>query len=255
MTTLFASDIHLSEERPAVTELFLDFLQRGTRPGDDLYLLGDLFEAWVGDDDLSPLHRAIVHALRWRSEAGVRLHVMPGNRDFLLGTAFAQMSGARLMQDPTPIVVAGVPTLLAHGDALCTDDVEYQRFRAEVRKPAVQQAFLDLPLEQRRRLGQLYREGSRRGQETCAVVMDVNQHAVAEAMGCFKARRLIHGHIHRPGIHHFDLDGTPATRVVLGDWNGSGTLASCEGTTFRLFRWSSDADRGEGRDGVVPDCL
>jgi UDP-2,3-diacylglucosamine hydrolase len=252
VTTLFASDVHLSEERPAVTELFLDFLGRGTSIDDDLYLLGDMFEAWVGDDDLSPLHRAVIQALRLRSEAGVRLHVMPGNRDFLLGTAFAQMAGTRLVEDPSVIIVAGVPTLLAHGDALCTDDVEYQQFRAEVRKPEVQRAFLGLPLEQRRRMGQLYRERSR-GQQTCAPAMDVNEQAVAEAMGRYKARRLIHGHIHRPGIHNIDLDGTPATRVVLGDWDTCGIVASCRGTALTLFCWGGDAEHGVGRDFALWD--
>src|SRR3569623_1511570 len=218
-TTLFISDLHLSADRPALTALFLVFLRERAPRAETLYILGDLFEVWLGDDAVHPAYHPVLSALR---ELAARrpVYVMHGNRDFLLGNAFAQASGCRLLADPSVIDLNGERTLLMHGDVLCTDDVEYQQFRAHVRNPETEQQFRDAS-----------RERSRYKTEE---IMDVNQEAVAAVMRAHDVRQFIHGHTHRPAIHRFTLDGREARRIVLGDWYEQGSVLVCDEASCRL---------------------
>ena len=219
MSNLFISDLHLDPSRPQIVDLFLDLLAREARTAAALYILGDLFESWIGDDDDTPLAAQVADATRALRDAGVPVYFMHGNRDFLLGESYATRAGMILLTDPNIVNVGGQRTLLMHGDTLCTDDVEYQKFRAMVRNPRWQQQFLALPIEERRAFAAQARGESRRHTaDAKAEIMDVNQAAVAAAMREHDVRRLIHGHTHRPAVHRFDLDGAPAERIVLGDW-------------------------------------
>jgi len=231
---LFVSDLHLAPERPAVTRAFLEFL-RGAET-DRLYILGDLFEAWVGDDDDSPLAQSVTAALAAASARGIRLYFLAGNRDFSVGRRFARSTGAHLLGDRESVSIAGRRLLLLHGDTLCTDDSEYQQFRALVRDPAWQTQFLARPLAERRAMAAQMRETSRqRTGEKRAEIMDVNREAVAATMREHGVRTLIHGHTHRPAIHAFSLDGQPARRIVLGDWYEQGSVLRCEGNDCGLL--------------------
>lgn len=235
MATLFISDVHLSAQRPDIGELFRAFLASRAREAQALYILGDLFEAWIGDDAVLPEYRASIESLRSLSATSVPVYVMHGNRDFLLGTRFEAMTGARLLAEPTRIDLYGTPTLLLHGDTLCTDDVDYQRFRAMVRNPAWQQQLLSKTPEERIALAKQYREMSLAQTAIKASdIMDVNQGAVAATLREHKLLQMIHGHTHRPAIHDFSLDGTPARRIVLGDWYEQGSLLSCDESGCRL---------------------
>lgn len=233
---LFISDLHLDARRPAITALFLDFLA-GLEPRrcTGLYILGDLFEAWIGDDNDDPHDAQVIAALRAAVQRGVPVWIMHGNRDFLLGERFAAASGCTLLPDPSVIDLDGEPTLLMHGDTLCIDDVEYQQFRAMVRDPAWQRQFLARPLAERRAIAANLRETSRqRTGEKAAEIMDVNPQAVLEALRAHGVRRLIHGHTHRPAVHHMDVDGRPAQRIVLGDWYTQGSVLYAEAGALRL---------------------
>ena len=217
--TLFISDLHLSPERPATLDLFLHFLAGRARESSQLYILGDLFDAWIGDDDDTPLHTQVRAALHALTDSGTACHLLHGNRDFLLGRAFCRETGCTLLRDPTLRVFDGEPTLLMHGDLLCTDDAAYQRFRRRVHNPLVQRLFLWKSLASRRALAADYRDKSRAanaGKPT--EIMDVNQAAVADYLRRFGAVRLIHGHTHRPDEHDVLLDGKPVRRSVLAEW-------------------------------------
>lgn len=219
VSTLFVSDVHLSAARPDAVAAFLRFLDTEARTADALYVLGDLFDLWLGDDDARPPHGQVVDALAALTASGVNLHVAMGNHDFLLGDAFRERTGCTLVAESTVVDLYGTPVLLMHGDQLCTDDTEYQDFRSYVRNPAVQQEFLalDLParVERARSIRELARQLSQRKPED---IMDVNVDAVAAAMTEAGVAHLVHGHTHRPGLHEFSLDGAPARRLVLGDW-------------------------------------
>lgn len=235
MATLFVSDLHLEPARPAITALFLEFLQGRARRAEALYILGDLFEAWVGDDDDAELGQVIADALRALSDSGVPLFFIHGNRDFLLGPRFAAASGMQLLPETTVIELAGEPILLMHGDTLCTDDTEYQKFRARVRAPAWRAQTLALPLAQRRVLASQLRETSRQAtQGKAAEITDVNPAAVDAALCAHGVRHLIHGHTHRPGLHEWTLDGRPARRTVLGDWFAQGSVLRHDADGWRL---------------------
>ncbi len=224
-TSLFVSDIHLDAANPAVVDFFLDFLSARAPQADALYILGDFFEIWIGDDDLSALSRAVIEQLHALSAQGTAVHVMTGNRDFLLGERFAEMSGCRLLPDPTVAEICGTPVLLMHGDTLCTDDTEYQRFRATVRTETWIASFLARPLEARAQFARDLRSASRRKSSAKSeAIMDVNQEAVREALRSHGVRDLIHGHTHRPAIHTLELDGGPARRMVLGDWQAQARI-------------------------------
>ncbi|MEJ2107820.1 MAG: UDP-2,3-diacylglucosamine diphosphatase [Acidiferrobacteraceae bacterium] len=245
MATLFVSDLHLCAERPAVTALFLKFLEGEARDAEALYILGDLFEFWIGDDardqpDMAP----IVHALRAYSDLGIPLFAMHGNRDFLMREGFEEATGAKLLPDPTVIDLYGQATLITHGDYLCTDDVEYQEFRRMVRDPEVQKRFLASSMEERRALVRTYRDASRESTSAKPLeIMDVNPDAVRDAMRKHEVRRLIHGHTHRPAIHDLDLDGQQAQRIVLGDWYDQGSVLVCTPDSCELRGLQMDAVR------------
>ena len=217
--TLFASDLHLDSEAPWAIDAFLAFLAGPARDADSLYLLGDLFEAWVGDDDDNPDNARACDGLKRLTAAGTQVYAIHGNRDFLLGESFETRTGVKLLPDPVSLELHGVPTLLSHGDVFCTDDLPYQELRSIVRRPGWQRRFLSLPLATRRELATAARAGSKAHTERqVPVLMDVNPEAVTRAMRATGARRLVHGHTHRPAIHRFDVDGAPAERVVLAPW-------------------------------------
>jgi len=225
MATLFASDLHLDSEAPWAIDAFLGFLAGPARGCEALYLLGDLFEVWVGDDDDSPDHVRTCAGLKSLADSGVAVYVIHGNRDFLLGGDFARRTGVKLLPDPVLVDLYGVPTLLSHGDVFCTEDPSYQQLRSIVRRPRFQQRFLGLPLEARRKLASAARAGSKAHTErTIPTIMDVNPEAVTRAFRATGARRLIHGHTHRPAIHPGVVDGANTERVVLAPWYES---ASC----------------------------
>jgi UDP-2,3-diacylglucosamine hydrolase len=231
VTRLFASDLHLDPARPEITRQFTDFLGGPAREAQALYLLGDLFEAWLGDDAPGPVGVAVAAALADLAAAGVAVFVMQGNRDFLLGEAFCRRAGARFLPDPVVLVIGGERVLVTHGDALCTGDASYQRLRSLVRDPDVQRAFLSLPLERRRALATEARAGSRAHlAQADEYITDVSQDAVEQVMRDAGVTTLLHGHTHRPGIHRFTLDGRECTRIVLGDWHRHGSV----------LRWDED---------------
>ena len=219
MSALFISDLHLDAARPDATEAFHHFLKRRAAEAEALYILGDLFEAWVGDDDDDPHAARIMDALAELTAAGTPASFVHGNRDFLVGNEFARRTGVQLLPESSTLELAGERILLMHGDTLCTDDHDYQEFRSMVRDPQWQAQFLGLPLAARRALAAQARDASRISTSGKPMqIMDVNESAVAEAMRANGVRRLIHGHTHRPAVHDFELDGAPAARIVLGDW-------------------------------------
>lgn len=229
MATLFVSDLHLDPARPATTALFLDFLARQARQAEACYILGDLFEAWIGDDDDTELRRVVVNALRSLADSGVPVYFLHGNRDFLIGPHFASESGIQLLPETEVIDLYGEPVLLLHGDTLCTDDVDYQAFRAQVRNPVWQARLLEQPLAQRRALAGQLRETSRQAlQQKATDITDVNPAAVNQALRAHGVRRMIHGHTHRPAIHEWTLEKLPVRRAVLGDWYVQGSVLRCD---------------------------
>jgi len=233
--TLFISDLHLDPSLPAVARQFRDFLAGPARRAETLYILGDLFEAWLGDDDPHPGARSVVAELRRLVDSGVRCFVMHGNRDFLLGERFCRESGATLLPDRTTVDLYGERVLLMHGDALCTDDTSYQRLRRILRNPLVLWTLRHLGLAQRRALAQRLRAGSRAHVGTTAPeIMDVNPQAVAQAFRSAGVRTLIHGHTHRPAVHELTLDGHEARRIVLGDWYTQGSALVWSRDGFEL---------------------
>ena len=225
MAALFISDLHIDASRPAITDQFLEFLAAEAVRADALYILGDLFESWVGDDAADSSQAAAIQGIHALTSRGVPCFVMHGNRDFLLSEQFCRMSGARLLPDPLIVTLYGEPVLAMHGDALCTDDRAYQRLRATVREPAWQRQFLALSIAARRTLAGAARTGSRA--HTAAVdyaITDVNADSVAAALRGAGTATLLHGHTHRPAIHALEVDGRPCTRIVLGDWYDQGSL-------------------------------
>lgn len=225
MLTYLISDLHLSPEHESGTALFQQFIKREAAQADCLYVLGDLFEAWVGDDDDDPYLQQIIALFRAFSDAGKALFFMRGNRDFLLGEQFAERTGGSLLADEVVVDMAGQRTLLLHGDQLCTDDTAYQQFRQMVRQSAWQQALLSKPLAERKAIAAEMRRKSRESQQNKAeYIMDINQQALELTMHQHDVRQVIHGHTHRPARHEFSLDGQPATRWVLGDWHESAKI-------------------------------
>ena len=235
MTSLFISDLHLETERPETIDLFCRYLAEAAAGIQRLYILGDLFEAWIGDDDDDAGLVPVVEALRRLTDRGVDCSVMHGNRDFLIGERFCAETGCRLLGDYATVVVNGEAVLLTHGDLLCTDDVDYLALRRTVRDPRWQSEFLAKPLNERRAIAEQLRLRSQ--QEVAAKdyeIMDVNQNAVESVMRRFGVRFLLHGHTHRPGIHRFDIDGADATRIVLGAWEPSGRVVRWDERGFEL---------------------
>lgn len=220
MTTRFIADLHLEEDRRDVTEAFLAFLPQYAHGIEALYILGDFFEAWIGDDERTPLQEEIAEALQATRATGTSLYLMHGNRDFLIGEAFCERIGATLLDDPTVIDLYGEPTLLMHGDSLCTADTEYQSFRANMRNPQWQQAFLQRPLADRQMVARQMREISKaKNQGKQQDIMDVTPEEVVNAMAEHGVRQFIHGHTHRPAVHDLQVGEADAKRYVLGDWH------------------------------------
>lgn len=235
MTRLFVSDVHLDAGAPEATEQFLAFLATEGARAQALYILGDLFEAWVGDDDADPEKERVCAALRSLSTRGVACFALHGNRDFLLGAGFSARSGCRLLRDPVVAQFDAERVMLTHGDALCTDDHSYQELRSVVRDPAWQRRYLALPRSHRELLADEVRAGSRRHTaRTVPYIMDVNAAAVAAAFRAAQVRRMIHGHTHRPGVHQLEVDGAPAQRIVLGAWYEQGSYLVCEAGGYEL---------------------
>ena len=235
MRSLFISDLHLSEDRPEANERFFRFIEHDAAGAHALFILGDLFEYWIGDEDLdTPFNAVVAGFLQRLAAGGTRIHVMHGNRDFLLGEAFARASGAALLPDPS--VLDG--TLLMHGDTLCTDDHDYQAWRRTARSEKFQREFLAKPLAERRATVEGLREKSKEViQAKAADIMDVNDDAVREALRRHGVTRLVHGHTHRPGRHRLELDGRACERWVLPDWYGAGGYLELAGERPRLVRW------------------
>lgn len=220
---LFVSDLHLSADSTPAVEQFLRFLRNEAAGAAALYILGDLFEAWVGDDDTEPARDTVCRALHEYTRA-VPGYVMRGNRDFLFGEGFERRTGCRLLPDPVLLEAGAVRALVTHGDLLCTDDHAYQELRSVVRQPRWQRRFLRLPLAARRAVAEAAREGSKaHTSSTMRAIMDVNESAVRTAFRTSGTRLMIHGHTHRPGIYHHEVDGEQATRIVLGDWYDQGS--------------------------------
>ena len=229
MATLFISDLHLDNIRPEITALFLDFLKNDAVKAEALYILGDLFEAWVGDDDNDALGTTVANALRALKDSGVPVFFMRGNRDFLVGADFANQAGLQILPDPCVLELYGKPTLLMHGDLLCTDDSAYQAFRTQVRSDEWQRHFLSQTLATRLAFAEHARAASKQHQsglmnDQQESIMDVTQASVESTMKHYGVNRLIHGHTHRPAIHHFHADEASWQRIVLGDWYSQGSV-------------------------------
>ncbi|HQW58046.1 MAG TPA: UDP-2,3-diacylglucosamine diphosphatase [Gammaproteobacteria bacterium] len=225
MATYFISDLHLSETKPHLSALFLKFLRQDAKKADALYILGDLFEAWLGDDNADPDNISIINALAEFSETGIPVYFMHGNRDFLIGDRFTVESHCELLQDPVVVELYNTPVLLTHGDLLCTLDHKYQRFRKFVRHPLIKKLFFSFPLCWRKKISSFLRKKSTRADKKLANrKWDVTSEAVYQILREHKSLTLIHGHTHKPGIHHFILDNQPAKRIVLGDWGETGSV-------------------------------
>jgi UDP-2,3-diacylglucosamine hydrolase len=232
---LFISDLHLTPERPAAIALFQRFLE-GIAPGAaGLYILGDFFEAWVGDDDLElPFHQDLAARIRRLVDSGVPVYFMPGNRDFLAGPFLARATGWTPLVDPTVIDLYGTPTLISHGDTYCTDDKAYQAFRLQVRDGRWQADFLEKPIDERRDMARAIRaksEQAKAGKKPD--IMDVNPQAIREAMVQAGVARLIHGHTHRPARHELSINGAACERWVLADWYETGGYLACDPSECR----------------------
>jgi UDP-2,3-diacylglucosamine hydrolase len=225
VATLFIADLHLHTEEPAITAGFLRFLRGEARSADALYILGDLFEAWIGDDSPEPLNREIAKEIKTLVDSGVPCFFIHGNRDFLLGKRFARESGMTLLPEEQCLDLYGRKVLIMHGDTLCTDDTGYLAFRAKVHQPWLQTLFLALPLFIRRRIAAKMRDDSKNANSHKSMeIMDVNAHAVIEVMEKHQVQWLIHGHTHRPAVHELTANGNPAFRVVLGAWHSEGSM-------------------------------
>ncbi len=240
MSVYFASDIHLDPSRSETYEKFMDFLHAIQPNASELYILGDLFEYWIGDDGIDLLgHRPIVEAFNKMATCGTRISIMHGNRDFLIGRRFANEIQATIIPDPSAILIGDKSILLTHGDSLCTDDIDHQRFRETVLSDEWQKTFLNLPISERQnRATEMRARSKQRWKINPPKVTDVNLRALCSAMRASKVRKIIHGHTHKPAIHQFELDGEKAVRYVLGDWdsgydaivkiNSDGKIELCE---------------------------
>jgi UDP-2,3-diacylglucosamine hydrolase len=235
MTTLFISDLHLEAARPEIGAQFTAFLNGEARDAEALYILGDLFESWVGDDDPNPHYGEMKAAIRSLVDSGVAVFFMHGNRDFMIGQQFAEETGVTILDDPETVELYGQKVLLSHGDALCIDDVQYQKVRIMTRDPAWQEMMRTKPLEERLAYAEQARQASRAYNDSVGEdIMDVNQDAV---IGTFRNRDidiLLHGHTHRPAEHKIDVDGRTVTRIVLGDWYEQGSVVRWDENGPRL---------------------
>ncbi len=231
MTTYFISDLHLCEQQPQITKAFVSFCQNKARQARALYILGDLFEYWLGDDALDAVALTVKDQLQQLTQAGVDVYFMAGNRDFLVGKTFATACGLQLLNEPQLIDLYGKPVLLVHGDAECTDDHAYQQARQMLRNPEWQSNFLKMPIEKRIAFAQQARQESQQHTQTAEnVIMDVNQQAITALMATHQVKTMIHGHTHRPAIHQNEA----TTRIVLGDWHHQSSYLEVTETHMRL---------------------
>lgn len=236
MSTLFISDLHLEAEKPELTAFFLNFLSQKGQGLDALYILGDFFEVWVGDDERLPLHERVADTLKALADQGTAVYLMNGNRDFLLGETFAARCSASLLGETHRIDLYGQPTLLMHGDALCTRDTEYQKFRAMSRNPQWQAMMLGRPLKDRQLLARQLRQMSMaKNQGKAETIMDVTEEEVVAVMERADCSVLIHGHTHRPAVHEVKLASGTGQRIVLGDWHESTVYAVADSHGVRLI--------------------
>ncbi|MFP3517765.1 UDP-2,3-diacylglucosamine diphosphatase [Pseudomonas sp. SIMBA_077] len=232
---LLISDLHLEEERPDITRAFLSFLSERARSAQALYILGDFFEAWIGDDAMTPYQRSICEALRELSDSGTDVFLMHGNRDFLIGQAFCKTAGCTLLKDPSVVDFYGEPVLLMHGDSLCTRDEAYMRLRRYLRNPVTLWVLRHLPLSTRHTLARKLRSESRAQTRMKANdIVDVTPDEVPRIMEHFGVKTLIHGHTHRPAIHKLQIDDHAAKRIVLGDWDKQGWVLQVDEQGMQL---------------------
>ncbi|MCO6057421.1 UDP-2,3-diacylglucosamine diphosphatase [Pseudomonas sp. MOB-449] len=230
---LLISDLHLEEERPDITRAFLHFLQTRAPQAEALYILGDFFEAWIGDDAMTPFQHSIAQALRKLTGGGTRIFLMHGNRDFMIGRAFCREAGCTLLPDPSLVQMNGEPVLLMHGDSLCTQDAAYMRLRRWLRNPISLFILRNLPLATRHKLARKLRKESRmQTQQKALEITDVTPTEIPRILREHGVRTLIHGHTHRPAEHALDLDGKPARRIVLGDWDRQGWALQVDAQGF-----------------------
>ena len=231
--SLFISDLHLCQSRPEITTQFIAFLHTTAKQAEKLFILGDLFEYWAGDDDISDKHHTdVINALKTLSNSGTKIYLMHGNRDFLIADGFAEVAGLTLLKDPTVVKLYGQHVLLSHGDALCTDDHAYQAFKLQVRDPAWQLTFVNQPLASRKAYIASLRLKSKQEKFTKTMeIMDVNADAVTTLLRQYNyPKLLIHGHTHRPNQHRLTVDGHLAIRWVLGDWYEQGSCLKLDDT-------------------------
>ena len=236
MTILFISDLHLGATYPEISDCLFRFLEEEAPKADALYVLGDLFEYWIGDDDLTPLHQAVIDAFNALSRKGVPIYFIHGNRDFMIGKAFAKSAGITLLPEHHVIDLYGKPTLIMHGDTLCIQDESYQRYRKKVHNPVLQFCYRLLPLSLRRKIGDKIRQKSEQKKEdrTCDAILDVDKNEVIRLMLDAGVTQLIHGHTHRPDIHKVPLKDKEGLRIVLGDWYQKGAVLICSATENSL---------------------
>jgi len=242
MSVLFIADIHLSADRPDLIRAFISFLENKANKCSCLYLLGDIFEAWIGDDYIEPAMEPIVSALQRLSCSGCQLYLLQGNRDFLMGASFSKKIGATLLSEACTIDLPSEKALIMHGDQLCTDDIDYQQFRTMVRSEQWQQQFLDKPIAERLQIAQQLRATSKeQGSAKSMQITDVSQNAVIDAMNDAQVKLLVHGHTHRPATHKVPLSQDTGTRMVLGDWGDKLWYIECTKTGCRLVDQPIDA--------------
>ncbi|MDB6096617.1 MAG: 3-diacylglucosamine hydrolase [Francisellaceae bacterium] len=234
MSIIFISDLHLSENHPKISELFFKFLETEAKEAEVLYILGDFFQYWIGEDIINEYDKNIMHKLSEYTASGKTLYFMVGNRDFLIGEKFAKAIGAHLLQDPSLIKVYNKPIIICHGDSLCTNDKAYQIYRTIVRSPLIKKLFLSFPQKWRRNIAKRIRNISSNKNYDNNNRGEVAQSAVEKLMTKFNTDILIHGHTHKPCIHQFSLNNKPAKRIVLGDWDDGTTYLKCTPEGFNL---------------------
>ncbi len=231
---LLISDLHLEEERPDITRAFLHLLATRACQAEALYILGDFFEVWIGDDAMTPFQQSIADALRALSERGTRIYLMHGNRDFMLGKGFCRAAGCTLLGDPSVVELGGERVLLMHGDSLCTRDEGYMRLRRLLRNPLSLFILRHLPLSTRRKLARKLRNESRaQTRMKASDIIDVTPELIPRVLAEHGVRTLIHGHTHRPATHELEVDGRPARRIVLGDWDQQGWALQVDESGFQ----------------------
>ncbi|NIX92668.1 UDP-2,3-diacylglucosamine diphosphatase [Pseudomonas fulva] len=232
---LLISDLHLQEERPDITRAFLDLLEGRARQAKALYILGDFFEAWIGDDAMTAFQQSICQAMRRLSDSGTALYLMHGNRDFLIGQAFCEAAGCTLLSDPCVVELEAERVLLMHGDTLCTRDLGYMKMRRLLRNPVSLWLLRHLPLSVRLKLARKLRSESRaQTRMKSTEIVDVTPEEVPKVMAAHDVRTLVHGHTHRPAIHKLMVDGEPARRIVLGDWDKRAWALQVDAQGFQL---------------------